>query len=46
VNLARFTAAQLPIDGKATAYVCRNFTCKQPTTDIDVALGYLDPANW
>jgi uncharacterized protein YyaL (SSP411 family) len=45
-KLAPFTAAQLPIDGKATAYVCRNFTCKQPTTDIDVALGYLNPANW
>ena len=23
------------IDGKATAYVCENFTCQAPTTDLD-----------
>lgn len=23
------------IEGKATAYVCSNFTCQQPTTDVD-----------
>ena len=23
-----------PIDGKATAYVCENFSCKLPTTDV------------
>ena len=22
------------IDGKPTAYVCENFTCKQPVTDV------------
>jgi uncharacterized protein YyaL (SSP411 family) len=22
-----------PIDGTATAYVCRHFTCEQPVTD-------------
>lgn len=32
-RLAPFTAAQKPIDGKATAYVCRNFACAAPTTD-------------
>ena len=24
-----------PIEGKATAYVCENFACKLPTTDMD-----------
>jgi len=26
---------QIPLDGKATAYVCRDFKCSQPTTDPD-----------
>jgi uncharacterized protein YyaL (SSP411 family) len=37
-----FLAAHLPalesmtaLDGKATAYVCENYTCKLPTTDVD-----------
>ena len=32
--IAPFTAAQNSIEGKATAYVCRNHSCEQPTTDI------------
>ena len=24
-----------PIDGKAAAYVCENFTCKAPVTDAE-----------
>jgi len=32
--LAPFTAAHTAIGGKTTAYVCRNFTCKSPTTDV------------
>jgi uncharacterized protein YyaL (SSP411 family) len=31
--LAPFTANHTAIDGKATAYVCRNYSCKAPTTD-------------
>jgi uncharacterized protein YyaL (SSP411 family) len=27
-----FVAAMEPIDGKATAYVCRHFACRQPVT--------------
>jgi uncharacterized protein YyaL (SSP411 family) len=23
-----------PVDGKATAYVCRDFTCDRPITDL------------
>jgi uncharacterized protein YyaL (SSP411 family) len=32
-RLAPYTEAHEPIDGKAAAYVCRDFTCKLPTTD-------------
>jgi uncharacterized protein YyaL (SSP411 family) len=31
--LAPFTANHTAIDNKATAYVCRNFSCESPTTD-------------
>ena len=31
--LAPYTEAQKPIDGKATAYVCRNYVCRLPTND-------------
>jgi uncharacterized protein YyaL (SSP411 family) len=31
--LAPFTANHAAIDGKATAYVCSNYSCKSPTTD-------------
>jgi len=33
-ELAEFTKSQIPIDGKATAYVCKDYTCSAPTTDI------------
>jgi uncharacterized protein YyaL (SSP411 family) len=32
-ELAPFTQNHEPVDGKAAAYVCRNFACKLPTTD-------------
>lgn len=32
-RIAPFTEAQTPIDGRAAAYVCRNFRCEAPTTD-------------
>ena len=32
-KLAPFTEGHAPIDGKATAYVCRDYACKMPTTD-------------
>ena len=34
VPLAEFTEFQKSIDGKATTYVCQNYACKAPTTDI------------
>lgn len=30
---AEFLKSVVPIDGKATAYVCRDFTCQMPVTD-------------
>jgi uncharacterized protein YyaL (SSP411 family) len=33
--LLPWTAAMTMRDGKATAYVCRNFTCEAPTTSVD-----------
>ena len=32
-RIAPFTEAQTPIDGRAAAYVCRDFRCEAPTTD-------------
>ena len=40
-ELAEFTKAQIPIDGKATAYVCKDYTCSAPTTDINEMLTLL-----
>jgi len=33
-KLAPYTASQMARDGKATAYVCENFACNLPTTDV------------
>ena len=41
VKLAPFTKNQTSINGRATAYVCLNYNCKLPTTDIDVMLKLL-----
>ena len=30
-----FIEAMRPVDGAPAAYVCRNFTCRQPVTDAD-----------
>jgi uncharacterized protein YyaL (SSP411 family) len=30
-----FVAAMGPVDGATAAYICRNFTCRQPVTTID-----------
>jgi uncharacterized protein YyaL (SSP411 family) len=34
-TLLPFTRAMAPRDGRATAYVCRNFTCSEPVTAPD-----------
>ena len=40
-RLHPFTASLRPVDGRATAYVCRDFTCSLPTTDAEVMLRLL-----
>lgn len=34
-EIAEFTASQTSRDGKATAYVCQNYACKAPSTDVE-----------
>jgi uncharacterized protein YyaL (SSP411 family) len=41
-KLAPYTRFHVSIDGKATAYVCRNFSCNLPTTDIKQMLKNLN----
>ncbi len=38
VRLAKFTGELSSIKGKATAYVCLNYSCQLPTTDINKML--------
>ena len=35
VHLVPFLKEQLPLEGKATAYVCENYVCKLPVTTIE-----------
>ena len=41
-NLATYTKEQFPIGGKATAYVCQNYECQLPTTEVDEMLKMLN----
>jgi len=41
-QLAEFTKNQSSIGGKATAYICVNYNCKLPTTDISKMLELLN----
>ncbi|MGD9818072.1 MAG: thioredoxin domain-containing protein [Desulfomonilaceae bacterium] len=34
VNLAQFTREHTCLDGKPTAYICKNFRCELPSTDL------------
>jgi uncharacterized protein YyaL (SSP411 family) len=40
-EMAEFTKPQTSIGGKATAYVCQNFSCQLPTTDAEQMLELL-----
>lgn len=40
-SIAPFTVDQKGIEGKATAYVCRNYSCQSPTTDREKMLELL-----
>ena len=40
--IAPFTSQQSSLDGKATAYVCVNYNCRLPTTNIDTMISELE----
>jgi uncharacterized protein len=42
VPLQDFLSAYLSLDGKATAYICRNLSCELPTNDINQMLRILE----
>ncbi len=41
VNLAPYTQNHQRLQGKATAYICHNYICQEPTTDIENMLKML-----
>ncbi|MFQ5510463.1 MAG: thioredoxin domain-containing protein [Candidatus Krumholzibacteriia bacterium] len=44
-RIATFTESHAALEGKATAYVCRNYRCELPTTDVRTMLDLLaEPA--
>ncbi len=42
VKISPYLEHQKSLNGKATAYVCRNFTCQKPTTDLKTMLAALE----
>lgn len=42
LKIAEYIKSQKSVDGKATAFVCRNFACEIPTTDINEMLKSFD----
>ena len=40
--LAPYVGAQAPLNGKSAAYVCENFTCHLPTTDLQTFIDLLE----
>jgi uncharacterized protein YyaL (SSP411 family) len=40
-QIAEYTKQYKLLDGKATAYVCSNYVCQQPTTDMQTLLSML-----
>ena len=40
--LAKWTVTQETIDDKTTFYICQDFACKIPTTDLDLALKFIN----
>jgi uncharacterized protein YyaL (SSP411 family) len=43
-ELGPLTEGKLPIEGKPTVYVCENFACKAPVTEIEALRALLDTA--
>jgi len=44
-KLVPYVADQVSLEGRATAYVCRDFTCREPTTDVEIMLAALAEAD-
>jgi uncharacterized protein YyaL (SSP411 family) len=42
LQIVPFARYQSTIDGKSTAYICVNYGCKLPTTDINTMLASLN----
>ena len=42
-RIADFTRVQAPVGGKATAYVCRDFACRAPVTEVSALEALLAP---
>lgn len=42
ISIAPYVSNQNSIDGKTTAYVCKNFSCRRPTTEADEMLKSLE----
>ena len=40
--LAKWTVTQETIDEKTTYYICQDFACKVPTTDLELALKFIN----
>jgi uncharacterized protein YyaL (SSP411 family) len=40
-KIASFTKGLETVEGKSTAYVCKNFSCTEPTTDVQTMLDHL-----
>ncbi len=41
-KVATYTKVQVPIEGKATAYVCQNYECQLPTAEVNEMLKMLN----
>jgi len=41
-HIAPFVKDLVSIDGKTTAYVCLNYSCQLPTTDVNTMLGFFN----
>jgi uncharacterized protein YyaL (SSP411 family) len=42
-QIAAYTESQTSLDGQATAYVCQNYACRAPTTEIAAMIQALKP---
>ncbi len=45
VRIAKYTKHQKSLNGKVTAYICRNYTCQSPLTDITKIIEILNQRN-